>query len=227
MNKTYTGIMIPSEKHILIADSQYLISRSLAELLSEKYQFVVREIVTNRKDLERSVRESRLSLLIIDVNHFDIEGPSDLKTLLGSGSIPVLVLTNSLTRSELAGLDSIGIKNILFKSSTETEILTAVDHTLQGKKFYGREVMEILLEKGEWKKVIQENTSLTAAEIEIVKLIAEGMTTKEIASRKNVSFHTIMTHRKNIFRKARVNNASELVMFAIRAGIIDTIEYQI
>ncbi len=68
---------------------------------------------------------------------------------------------------------------------------------------------------------------LTASEIEIVKLIAEGMTTKEIASRKNVSFHTIMTHRKNIFRKARVNNASELVMFAIRAGIIDTIEYQI
>ena len=219
--------MISSENHILIADGQYLISRSLAELLSEKYHFVVREIVSSRKDLERSVKEGRLSLLIIDVNHFDFEGPTDIKNVIGSGSIPVLVLTNSLTRSELAGLDSIGVKNILFKSSNETEILTAVDLTLQGKKFYGREVMEILLEKGEWKKVIQENTSLTAAEIEIVRLIAEGMTTKEIASRKNVSFHTIMTHRKNIFRKARVNNASELVMFAIRAGIIDTIEYHI
>jgi DNA-binding NarL/FixJ family response regulator len=211
--------MISSVKQVLIADNQYLISRSLAELLSEKYQFIIREIVTSRKDLERFVKEGQLSLLIIDVNHFDFEGPSELKNGIGSGSIPVLVLTNSLTRSELAGLDSIGIKNILFKSSNETEILTAVDLALQGKKFYGREVMEILLEKG--------NTSLTAAEIEIVKLIAEGMTTKEIASRKNVSFHTIMTHRKNIFRKARVNNASELVMFAIRAGIIDTIEYQI
>lgn len=211
--------MTSSEKQVLIADNQYLISRSLAELLSEKYQFIVREIVTSRKDLEKFVKEGQLSLLIIDVNHFDFKDPSELKNVIGSGSIPVLVLTNSLTRSELAGLDSIGIKNILFKSSNETEILTAVDLALQGKKFYGREVMEILLEKG--------NTSLTAAEIEIVKLIAEGMTTKEIASRKNVSFHTIMTHRKNIFRKARVNNASELVMFAIRAGIIDTIEYQI
>jgi DNA-binding NarL/FixJ family response regulator len=84
-----------------------------------------------------------------------------------------------------------------------------------------------LLEKGEWKKTAQETTTLTTAEIDIVKLIAEGMTTKEIASKKNVSFHTIMTHRKNIFRKARVNNASELVMFAIRSGIIDRIEYQI
>ncbi len=219
--------MTSSEKKVLIADGQYLISRSLAELLSERNQFLVKEIVTSRKDLERSVNEGHLSLLIIDVNHFDFEDLSDLRNVIGSGSTPVLVITNSLTRSELAGLDSIGIKNILFKTSSESEIMTAVDLTLQGKKFYGREVMEILLEKGEWKKVPQENASLTAAEIEIVRLIAEGMTTKEIASRKNVSFHTIMTHRKNIFRKARVNNASELVMFAIRAGIIDTIEYQI
>jgi len=215
------------EKQILIADIQYLISRSLTELLSEKYHFAVREIVTNRKDLERSLTEGPLSLLIIDVNHFDFEGPAELKTVVCSGTTPVLVLTNSLTRVELAGLDSIGIKNILFKSSGEAELLTAVEYTLQGKKFYGREVMEILLEKGDWKKVLHENTSLTAAEIEIVRLIADGKTTKEIASRKNVSFHTIMTHRKNIFRKARVNNASELVMYAIRAGIIDTIEYQI
>jgi len=219
--------MTSTEKQVLIADSQYLVSRSLAELLTEKFSFSVKEIVTSRKDLERSVKESSMALLIIDINHFDFEGLTDLKNTIDPDSIPVLVLTNSLTRSELAGLDSIGIKNILFKSSSESEILTAVDHTLQGKKFYGREVMEILLEKGEWKRLPQENTNLTAAEVEIVRLIAEGMTTKEIASRKNVSFHTIMTHRKNIFRKVKVNNASELVMFAIRSGLIDTIEYQI
>ncbi len=67
--------MTSSEKNVLIADGQYLISRSLAELLSEKYQFIVKEIVTSRKDLERSVNEGHLSLLIIDVNHFDFEGP--------------------------------------------------------------------------------------------------------------------------------------------------------
>ncbi len=219
--------MNSSEKQVLIADSQFLISRSLAELLSEKYHFTVKEIVTNRKNLEKSVKEGMLTLIVIDVNHFDFEGPDDIKATICPDSIPVLVLTNSLTRNELAGLDSIGIKNILFKSSTEAELLTAVELTLQDKKYYGREVMEILLEKGEWKKTMQETSPLTAAEVEIVKLIADGMTTKEIASRKNVSFHTIMTHRKNIFRKVRVNNASELVMFAIRSGIIDRIEYQI
>jgi len=97
---------------------------------------------------------------------------------------------------------------------------------LQGKRYHGQEVVNIMMEPGQNRRTIQENTYLTGSEIEIVRLIAEGMTTKEIASRKNVSFHTIMTHRKNIFRKLKVNNASELVMYAIRSGIIDT-EYQI
>jgi DNA-binding CsgD family transcriptional regulator len=73
----------------------------------------------------------------------------------------------------------------------------------------------------------EETGQLTASEIEIVRLVAEGLTTKEIAIRKHISFHTVATHRKNIFRKLGVTNASELLMYAIKAGIIDTIEYHI
>jgi DNA-binding NarL/FixJ family response regulator len=58
-------------------------------------------------------------------------------------------------------------------------------------------------------------------------LIANGMTTKEIAQRKNISHHTVSTHRKNIFRKLEVTSASELIMSAIKAGWIDNIEYYI
>jgi len=60
-----------------------------------------------------------------------------------------------------------------------------------------------------------------------VKLIAEGLTTKEIANRKHLSFHTVNTHRKNIFRKLNVSNTSELIMFAIKSGWIENIEYYI
>jgi DNA-binding NarL/FixJ family response regulator len=124
-------------------------------------------------------------------------------------------------------LHTAGIRNIILKTAGEDEIVTAVEHTLQGKKYLCRDVMEMLIGQTEWKRDPAEISSLTVSEIEIVKLIADGLTTKEIALRKNVSFHTIMTHRKNIFRKARVNNASELIMFAIRSGFIDSIEYQI
>jgi DNA-binding NarL/FixJ family response regulator len=68
---------------------------------------------------------------------------------------------------------------------------------------------------------------LTTSEIEIVKLIAQGLTTKQIALQKYISFHTVMTHRRNILRKLGVSNASELIMYAVSSGLIDTIEYHI
>jgi DNA-binding NarL/FixJ family response regulator len=220
--------MNSSASPILIADKQYLIARSLTALIEENLPYTIKEVVNSRPDLERSLSSGALAMLIIDVNQFEFDRKADLKNTLSlNPSVPVLVLTNSITKEDLTDLNSIGIRNILFKSAAEEELLLAIDMTLHNKKYYGQEVMDILMESGEWKRVTHESTSLTVAEIEIVKLIAEGLTTKEIASKKHVSFHTIMTHRKNIFRKAKVNNASELVMFAIRAGLIDLIEYQI
>ncbi|MBI5008743.1 MAG: response regulator transcription factor [Bacteroidia bacterium] len=73
----------------------------------------------------------------------------------------------------------------------------------------------------------EEPGQLTPSEMEIVRLISEGLTTKEIASRKNISFHTVITHRKNIFRKLGVSSVSELIMYAIKSGWINMIEYHI
>ena len=83
------------------------------------------------------------------------------------------------------------------------------------------------MDQVENKYVIEDPKYLTVSEIEIVKLIADGLTTKEIASRRNISYHTVNTHRKNIFKKVEVSNASELIMHAIKAGWINNIEYYI
>ena len=62
--------------------------------------------------------------------------------------------------------------------------------------------------------------SLSNREIEIVKLIAEGLTTKDIASKLHLSFFTMATHRKNIFRKLQIRNSPELILYALKEGII-------
>jgi len=74
---------------------------------------------------------------------------------------------------------------------------------------------------------MQDDHLLTASEKVILKEIALGKTTKEIAAEKNLSFHTINSHRKNIFRKLGVNNAHEATRYAMRAGIVDVAEYYI
>ena len=68
---------------------------------------------------------------------------------------------------------------------------------------------------------------LTATEAEIVKAIAQGKTTKEIAEERFSSIHTITTHRKNIFRKLGINTAHELIKYALRAGLVDSSEFYI
>lgn len=72
-----------------------------------------------------------------------------------------------------------------------------------------------------------EISPLTPTEKEILKSMSLGRSTKEIANERFLSVHTVMTHRKNIFRKLQVNNAHEAVRYALRAGIVDSVEYYI
>ena len=220
--------MEPVDKQILIADTQFLITESLCNILQNELGYKIKEVVFSKNDLIRALSYTAIALLIIDFNHIDFDNLSEMKKIVCEDSqIPILILINSITNTEFAELNSIGIKNIILKSAGKKELISAIEATLTGRKYYSAEVLEMLTEAYENKNSAYENVQLTKAETEIVKLIAEGFTTKEIATRKFNSYHTVMTHRKNIFRKLKVNNASELVMYAIKAGIIDNIEYHI
>lgn len=72
-----------------------------------------------------------------------------------------------------------------------------------------------------------EENRLTPTETEILRDIALGLTTREIAEKRYSSFHTVNTHRKNIFRKIGVNNVHEATRYALRAGLVDSAEYYI
>ena len=214
---------------VIIADTQFLITRSLEIVLQEENQYDVNRVVTNKKDLLKALRTEIVSILIIDYSQLDFEGIDDLKKIKKEyPCLSILILTNSVSKSELMELNSIGIHNIIFKTADHEEILTALDATVKAKKYYSESILGILFEFHERKKTMEDtDIHLTCSEIEIVRLIAEGYTTKEIASRKNISFHTVMSHRKNIFRKLGVNNISELLMHSVKSGLIGTIEYNI
>lgn len=77
------------------------------------------------------------------------------------------------------------------------------------------------------KQITKEDFKLTRTETEILKDIAMGMTTKEIAEKRFSSFHTVNTHRKNIFHKLGVNNVHEATKYALRSGLVDAAEYYI
>jgi len=213
---------------IIIADAQFLITESLKIILEKEKEYLVKGIVFNQYDLQKILKTEPISLLIMDFSLLDFDSFSDLKEIKKDyPQLRILILTNTVSKNELIEYNNIGIKNILYKTADKDELFTALEATVKGKPYYSGDLLDMLFELNEKKFSTDETGQLTSSEIEIVRLVAEGLTTKEIAVRKNISFHTVATHRKNIFRKLGVTNASELLMYAIKAGIIDTIEYHI
>jgi len=213
---------------VLIADSQFLITESLKLILQNDGRFFVDKVITEKNDLINILKLESTSILIIDPSLIDITGFTELKEIRNSfPDLNLIIITNSLSRKELNELNSLGITNIVLKTAGKEEIIEALDASLVGKKHYSNELLDILFEPNERKIYGEETGQLTNSEIEIVRLISEGLTTKEIAVRKFISFHTVITHRKNIFRKLGVTSISELIMYSIKAGLINTIEYHI
>lgn len=213
---------------IAIADSQFLIVEALQSLILPETTYTIIGVANTHHELQKLLQEKTPDLLIVDLANIDFDGLEDLKNIkINYSQLGILILTNLVTKQEFADISRIGIKNISYKTADRDEIFNAIDATLKNKKFYSDEVLDLFLDLGEAKNSGEETKTLTPSEIEIVKLIAEGLTTKEIASKRNISYHTVNTHRKNIFRKMEVSNASELIMLAIKAGWINNIEYYI
>ena len=211
---------------IIIADNQYLVIEALKVILNEQY--TIKDIVGCINDLKDALKSEIPKLLILDYYLLDFNRFEDLKEIKKMYPLMVIViLSNNISRNELAEFNNMGIKNILHKNTDMEELFSCLEAATKGKKYYSDIFLDMMFDQNEKRGLIDDHNQLTASEVEIVRLIAQGLTTKEIAGKKFLSFHTIMTHRKNILRKLGVSNASELIMFAIRTGIIDTIEYHI
>ncbi|NTW55916.1 MAG: response regulator transcription factor [Chlorobiaceae bacterium] len=217
MSKTHREISA------VLADTQFLTNTALHALLSHLYSSF--HTITTKAGLLQHLEKEPVSLLITDITLFDYGTTGELGQLLrdytGMGAV---VLTNSISHLKIKELNDNGIRNIVLKTDDREELFHAIEAALKGRKYYSGNVLDILLQK---EGPLEDATILTSTEIEIVRMIAGGLSTKEIAAKKYISFHTVMTHRKNIFRKLGVSSSSELLMYAIKAGLIDNIEYHI
>jgi DNA-binding NarL/FixJ family response regulator len=213
---------------VLVADSQFLITESLKYLLLQNGKHEVSNVVSEKDEVIRILTNESIGILIIDPFFTDFNEIADLKIItVNFPFVKIIVLVNSITRKELHELNSIGITNVVLKTAGQQDIFDSLNSALAGKKYYSNELLDLLFDQNNNKGAIPDTGQLTVSEHEIVRLISEGLTTKEIAARKFISFHTVISHRKNIFRKLGVKSVSELIMYGIKAGWITTIEYYI
>jgi DNA-binding NarL/FixJ family response regulator len=219
----------PDEKiSVLIADKQYLTAIGLKSIFHNEFEVKHIGVADSYLQILHELQNQHYTLLVADNTIFEKQYPKRIGEILSRfPGLLLLIITNKLDLAEFHEMKKCKIRNIIFKSVSEDEFNTAVNATLHKIQYYSEELIDQFLESENKKDAEPENYGLTPSEIDVVKLIACGYSNKEIADRKNVSIHTITTHRRNVFRKMGVNNSSELIIAAIKAGWVDNIEYTI
>jgi DNA-binding NarL/FixJ family response regulator len=181
----------------------------------------------DKSELIEYLKNAADAVVVLDYTLFDINDVEELIILQQRFRLTRWVLfSEELSTDFVRRLIAESPKfSILLKESSLQEIREAIEYAIKSKRFICQRMTEMLLTPTVF--VAEDDVQLTPTETEILKDIALGMTTKEIAEKRISSFHTVNTHRKNIFRKLKVNNAHEATKYALRAGLIDSAEYYI
>ncbi len=209
---------------VVVADTQQLIRFGLKFLLNQRDDIELVGEAANRDQLLSLMKNNQADVLVIDYLKEHYLSIQDIDFITKNHSkTKILVISSDNDRQRIFSVLEKGVNSFLTKECDQSEIIDAIKATAIGDKFFCKKVVEFLLERSLGKEPYDcSPTSLSAREIEIVKLVAEGKTAKEISEEINISTHTIYTHRKNIMRKLQLNSSSELVLFAVRHGIIDS-----
>lgn len=215
-------------KTLLLADNQEITRAGLLFLKERIAGYDRVEEIHNRKELIGALQADPDAVVVLDYTLFDLTGADELIILQTRFSASHWILfSDELSEDFLRRvLYSSQAFSIVMKEDTLAEIQTALVYAYRSERFICQRIASLLQNKNSEADVI-ERPILTVTEKEILKAIALGKTTKEIAAERFSSIHTITTHRKNIFRKLSVNNAHEATKYALRAGIVDAAEYYI
>lgn len=164
------------------------------------------------------------AVVVLDYALSDFKSVDELQVAVKRFSgVQWILFSHELSESffrRVSGEDNI---SVVLKENGEEEIVASLRNAVEGERYICRQIANLLAVH----EAVDPEGTLTHSEIEILKLIARGKSVKEIAAERFSSTHTIITHKKNIFRKLGVNNVYEATKYAIRAGIVEMMEYYI
>jgi DNA-binding NarL/FixJ family response regulator len=210
---------------ILLADDHNVMRRGLRLLLESQPGFtVVAEAADGRQAVEQAMRtKPDVAVLDIAMPHLNGAEAAQRITEMLPGTAIVILSMHSDESYVLRALKA-GAKGYLVKDSAESDLIDAIKAVSAGKAFFSPEVSKVLVEdyvrEMRSRGVEDSYELLTAREREILHLLAEGKSNKEIASLLNLKLFTVETHRRNLQEKLNLHSLAELILYAVRKGLI-------
>jgi two-component system, NarL family, response regulator NreC len=209
---------------VLLADDHAIVRRGLKSLLEDAGETVVAEAADGLEAV-RLCEELRPDLLILDIAMPKLNGIEVAARAQKLGHRPgVIILSMHADESYIIRALAAGARGYLLKNATDEDLLPAMRAVAAGKPFFTPAVAAVLVE--DYVRQLQTRGLsdtfhlLTDREKEILQLLAEGRSNKEVAALLDLGLSTVETHRANLMQKLNLHNTAEIVLYAVRKGII-------
>ncbi|MEN8232717.1 MAG: response regulator transcription factor [Thermodesulfobacteriota bacterium] len=210
---------------VLIADDHKIMLAGLRSLLEKQTDFEVVGEADNGRKAVQMAQEKKPDVVVMDVSMPDLNGIEATNQIIESlPETRVIALSMHSDKRFVMGMLRAGASGYLLKDCASQELANAIDQVAGGKKYLSPEITgvvidDFLLGGGSSEEVATAASQLSPREREVLQLIAEGWSTKQIASHLYVSIKTIETHRRQIMKKLDLHSIADLTKYAIREGL--------
>ena len=211
---------------ILIADDHDLMRRGVKTMIESHADWEVCGEATTGREAVAKAEELKPNVLVLDISMPDLNGVEAARRVRKvSANTEILILSMHYSDQLIREIVDAGVRGYIVKSDSDRDLITAVEALAKHKPFFTSQATEVILgsfNAGGSVKEVPELVSnrLTSREREIVQLLAEGKGNKEVATLLHLSLYTVETHRSNIFQKLNLHSTAELILYAIRKGVI-------
>jgi two-component system response regulator NreC len=214
-----------SKVRIVLGDDHTLVRHGLRKILEEQPEWTVVAEASDGREAVRQTLSLQPDVVVLDIGMPLLNGIEATRQIARRfANINILILSMHSEEAYITQAMRAGARGYLLKDSADTDLIRAVVAVAAGKSFFSPAVAKVMLddyvrhlaEKG----IVDRFESLSEREREIFQLIAEAHSNKEIADLLSISPATVETHRAHILQKLDVHNTAELVLYAVRRGII-------
>jgi two-component system, NarL family, response regulator NreC len=210
---------------ILLADDHGIVRKGLRLFLEQHSGMEVVGEAADGREAVRLAQECHPDIVIMDISMPSMNGiEATAQIVKNQPQIGVIMLSMHSDEGYLVRTLTAGAKGYLLKDSAETDMIRAIQAVVKGRPFFSPAIAQTLLEdfvRQLQQRGLQDSYDLlTDREKEIIQLLAEGKSNKEVASLLNVSVYTVETHRTNLMQKLNLHNTAEIVLYAVRKKII-------
>jgi DNA-binding NarL/FixJ family response regulator len=206
---------------VLLADDHTIVRQGLKLILAAQPDFEVIGEASNGREAADLAEKLKPDIVLMDVQMPELNGIEATRRMVAANSrIRVLVLSMHKEALYVREVLKAGARGYILKDAIDTELLSAMRSVARGDGYISPAVSGALLTDYREQSSNPLDT-LSTREREVLQLIAEGKTNKEVATRLNLSVYTVDSHRGKIMEKLNLHSAGELVRFAMKNGLVD------